>query len=156
MDLCHVNPEFNMYDPEWPLRTYMPQAPPAKFVFAEDWRRGEAQDSLISQGCIVSGSRIHGSILCPNVRVHSFCSIEQSILMPGVRVGRHARIRKAIIDRDVDIPRGAMIGFNAEEDRRRHTVSEGGVVVVAAGEEPYVAPISEEALRLEAEADRRG
>ena len=74
MDLCQVNPEFNMYDPEWPLRTYMPQAPPAKFVFAEDWRRGEAQDSLISQGCIVSGSRIHGSILCPNVRVHSFCT----------------------------------------------------------------------------------
>ncbi len=156
MDLCHVNPEFNMYDPEWPLRTYMPQAPPAKFVFAEDWRRGEAQDSLISQGCIVSGSRIHGSILCPNVRVHSFCSIEQSILMPGVRVGRHARLRRTIVDRDVDIPRGAMIGFNAEEDRRRHTVSEGGVVVVATGEEPFVSSISEEALRLEAEADRRG
>ncbi len=156
MDLCHVNPEFNMYDPEWPLRTYMPQAPPAKFVFAEDWRRGEAQDSLISQGCIVSGSRIHGSILCPNVRVHSFCSIEQSILMPGVRVGRHAQIRRAIIDRDVDIPRGATIGYNPEEDRRRHTVSEGGVVVVAPGEEPYVGPITEEALRLEAEADRRG
>ena len=156
MDLCHINPEFNMYDPEWPLRTYMPQAPPAKFVFAEDWRRGEAQDSLISQGCIVSGSRIHGSILCPNVRVHSFCSIEQAILMPGVKVGRHARIRKAIIDRDVDIPRGATIGFNAEEDRRRHTVSENGVVVVALGEDPSVAPITEEALRLEAEADRRG
>lgn len=156
MDLCHVSPEFNMYDPEWPLRTYMPQAPPAKFVFAEDWRRGEAQDSLISQGCIISGSRIHGSILCPNVRVHSFCSIEQAILMPGVKVGRHARIRKAIIDRDVDIPRGAMIGFNAEEDRRRHTVSENGVVVVALGEDPYVAAITEEALRLEHEADRRG
>jgi glucose-1-phosphate adenylyltransferase len=156
MDLCHVNPEFNMYDPEWPLRTYMPQAPPAKFVFAEDWRRGEAQDSLISQGCIVSGSRIHGSILCPNVRVHSFCSIEQSILMPGVRVGRHARVRKAIVDRDVHIPRGAMIGFNDEEDRRRHTVSEGGVVVVSAGDEPFVAPVADEALKLEAEADRRG
>ncbi len=156
MDLCQVNPEFNMYDPEWPLRTYMPQAPPAKFVFAEDWRRGEAQDSLISQGCIISGSRIHGSILCPNVRVHSFCSIEQAILMPGVKVGRHARIRKAIIDREVEVPRGAMIGINAEEDRRRHTVSEGGVVVVALGEEPYIAPITEEALRLEAEADRRG
>ena len=156
MDLCHVNPEFNMYDPEWPLRTYMPQAPPAKFVFAEDWRRGEAQDSLISQGCIVSGSRIHGSILCPNVRVHSFCSIEESILMPGVRVGRHARLHRTIVDRDVDIPRGAMIGYNSDEDRRRHTVSEGGVVVVAPGDEPYVGPISEEALTLEAEADRRG
>ena len=156
MDLCHVNPEFNMYDPEWPLRTYMPQAPPAKFVFAEDWRRGEAQDSLISQGCIVSGSRIHGSILCPNVRVHSFCTIDDSILMPGVRVGRHARIRNTIVDRDVDIPRGATIGYNDDEDRRRHTVSEGGVVVVAPGDEPWVGPINEEALKLEAEADRRG
>lgn len=156
MDLCQVNPEFNLYDPEWPLRTYMPQAPPAKFVFAEDWRRGEAQDSLISQGCIVSGSRIHGSILCPNVRVHSFCTIEASILMPGVRVGRHARIRRAIIDRDVHIPRGAQIGYDAEEDARRHTVSEGGVVVVAAGEEPLIGPIADEALKLEAEADRRG
>ncbi len=155
MDLCHVNPEFNMYDPEWPLRTYMPQAPPAKFVFAEDWRRGEARDSLISQGCIVSGSCIHGSILCPNVRVHSFCHIEQSILMPGVRVGRHAKIRRAIIDRDVDIPRGAMIGHNLEEDRRRHTVSEDGVVVVAPGDEPFVAEIPIDQLQLEAEADRR-
>jgi glucose-1-phosphate adenylyltransferase len=156
MDLCQVNPEFNLYDPEWPLRTYMPQAPPAKFVFGESWRRGEAQDSLISQGCIVSGSQILGSILCPNVRVHSFCRIEQSILMPGVRVGRHARLKKTIVDRDVHIPRGAMIGHDEVEDRRRHTVSEGGVVVVAAGEEPFVGPISDEALRLEAEADRRG
>jgi glucose-1-phosphate adenylyltransferase len=156
MDLCHVNPEFNMYDPEWPLRTYMPQAPPAKFVFGEDRRRGQAQDSLISHGCIVSGSRIYGSILCPNVRVHSFCVIEESILMPGVRVGRHARIKKAIIDRDVDIPRGALIGFNAEEDRRRHTVSEGGVVVVATGDEPFVADIPIDQLQLEGEADRRG
>jgi glucose-1-phosphate adenylyltransferase len=156
MDLCQVNPEFNMYDPEWPLRTYMPQAPPAKFVFAEDWRRGDALDSLISQGCIVSGSEIRGSILCPNVRVHSFCTIEDSILMPGVQVGRHAKIRKAIIDRDVGIPRGALIGFNPEEDKRRHTVSEDGVVVVAPGDEPYVTEISEAALKLEAEADRRG
>jgi glucose-1-phosphate adenylyltransferase len=155
MDLCHVNPEFNLYDPEWPLRTYMPQAPPAKFVFGEDRRRGQAQDSLISQGCIVSGSRILGSILCPNVRVHSFCHIEESILMPGVRVGRHARIKRAIIDRDVDIPRGAVIGFNAEEDRRRHTVSEGGVVVVAPGDEPYVTDIPIDQLQVEAEADRR-
>ncbi|MCC7124734.1 MAG: glucose-1-phosphate adenylyltransferase [Acidobacteria bacterium] len=156
MDLCQVNPEFNLYDPEWPLRTYMPQAPPAKFVFAEARRRGEAQDSLISQGCIVSGSLIHGSILCPNVRVHSFCQIESSILMPGVRVGRHARIKRAIIDRDVHIPRGASIGYDLEEDRRRHTVSEGGVVVVAPGEEPLIGPIDDDALRLEAEADRRG
>ena len=130
MDLCQVNPEFNMYDPEWPLRTYQPQAPPAKFVFAEKSRRGEALDSIISPGCIISGSRVEGSVLCPNVRVHSFCDIDQSILMPGVRVGRHARIRRAIIDRDVFIPRGALIGYNEEEDRRRHTVSDSGIVVV--------------------------
>jgi glucose-1-phosphate adenylyltransferase len=157
MDLCQVNPEFNLYDPEWPLRTYQPQAPPAKFVFAERHRRcGEALDSVISSGCIVSGSSIRGSILCPNVRVHSFCDIDQSILMPGVRVGRHARIRRAIIDRDVLIPRGARIGFDPAEDRRRHTVTDAGVVVVTAEDEPLIGPISEEALRLEAEADRSG
>jgi glucose-1-phosphate adenylyltransferase len=157
MDLCQVNPEFNLYDPEWPLRTYMPQAPPAKFVFAEEGRRcGQALDSIISGGCIISGSRVSGSILCPNVRVHSFCEIEQTILMPGVRIGRHARLRRTIVDRDVLIPRGALIGFNLDEDRRRHTVTEGGVVVVTADDEPVIGPISEEALRAEAEADRSG
>lgn len=157
MDLCQVNPEFNLYDPEWPLRTYQPQAPPAKFVFADVGRRcGQALDSVISPGCIVSGSSVYGSVLCPNVRVHSFCHIEQCILMPGVRVGRHARIRRAIVDREVLIPRGALIGYNAEEDRRRHTVSEAGVVVVTPDDEPFVGTLSEEALQEEAEADRRG
>jgi len=157
MDLCHVNPEFNLYDPEWPLRTHQVQAPPAKFVFADEGRRcGQALDSIISAGCIVSGSRISGSVLCPNVRVHSFCEIEQSILMPGVRVGRHARIRRAIIDRDVFIPRGATIGFNDAEDRRRHTVSESGIVVVTTEDEPFIGEISEEARRNETEFDQRG
>ena len=157
MDLCHVNPEFNLYDPEWPLRTYQPQAPPAKFVFAETGRRcGQALDSVISPGCIVSGSSIYGSVLCPNVRVHSFSNIEQCILMPGVRVGRHARLRRAIIDRDVLIPRGALIGYNPDEDRRRHTVTDAGVVVVTTDDEPFIGPLNEEALAFEAEADRRG
>jgi glucose-1-phosphate adenylyltransferase len=157
MDLCHVNPEFNLYDPEWPLRTYQPQAPPAKFVFAEERRRcGQALDSIISSGCIISGSRVVGSILCPNVRVHSFCDIQQTILMPGVRVGRHARIRRAIIDRDVLVPRGALIGYDHEEDRRRHTVTEGGVVVVTADDEPLIGAISDEALEAELGADRGG
>jgi glucose-1-phosphate adenylyltransferase len=157
MDLCRVNPEFNLYDPEWPLRTYQPQAPPAKFVFAQPGRRcGEALDSVISPGCIVSGSGIYGSVLCPNVRVHSFAQVEQCILMPGVRIGRHARLRRAIIDRDALIPRGALIGYNHEEDRRRHAVTESGVVVVTLDDEPLVAPISEEALQFEMEADRRG
>jgi len=157
MDLCHVNPDFNLYDPEWPLRTHQPQAPPAKFVFAEAERRcGQALDSVISPGCIVSGSTITGSVLCPNVRVHSFCMIDQCILMPGVRVGRHARIRRAIIDRDVLIPRGATIGHNLEEDRRRHTVTDSGIVVVTTDDEPYVTEPDAEALKLEGEADSRG
>jgi len=157
MDLCHVNPDFNLYDPEWPLRTYQVQAPPAKFVFADEGRRcGQALDSVISAGCIISGSRGAGSVLCPNVRVHSFCNIEQSILMPGVRVGRHARIRRAIIDRDVFVPRGALIGYNEEEDRRRHTVSDSGIVVVTHDDEPFIATINDDALRNEAEFDNRG
>jgi glucose-1-phosphate adenylyltransferase len=156
MDLCQVNPEFNLYDPEWPLRTHQMQAPPAKFVFADEGRRcGQALDSIISAGCILSGSRIAGSVLCPNVRVHSFCEIDQSILMPGVRVGRHARIRRAIIDRDVFIPRGARIGFDRDEDRRRHTVTDSGIVVVTTEDEPFVGEISEEQLRTEMEFDRR-
>ena len=155
MDLCQVNPEFNLYDPEWPLRTYQSQAPPAKFVFADAGGRcGHAVDSVISNGCIISGSRVSGSILCPNVRVHSFCTIEQSILMPNVRVGRHARLRRVIVDRDVLIPRGAMIGYNLEEDRKRHTVTDGGIVVVTAEDDPLIGPISEDALRAEADADR--
>jgi glucose-1-phosphate adenylyltransferase len=157
LDLCAVNPEFNLYDPEWPLRTYQPQAPPAKFVFAEEHRRcGHALDSVISAGCIVSGSEIRGSVLCPNVRVHSFCEISESILMPGVRVGRHARIRRAIIDRDVTVPRGAQIGVNLEEDRKRHTVTERGVVVVTTEDEPYVTEPPADALAVEGAADRLG
>ena len=95
-------------------------------------------------------------MLCPNVRVHSFCDIDQSILMPGVRVGRHARIRRAIVDRDVFVPRGALIGYNEDEDRRRHTVSDSGIVVVTTDDEPFIGDISEEALRNEQDFDKRG
>jgi len=156
MDLCQVNPEFNLYDPDWPVRTAQPQAPPAKFVFADDARRGEALDSTISAGCIISGSGVTGSVLCPNVRVHSFCRIERSILLPGVRVGRHAQIRNAIIDRSVVVPRGARIGRDPDEDRRRHTVTDRGIVVVTADDTPLIGAIDATALELEAQADRRG
>jgi glucose-1-phosphate adenylyltransferase len=88
--------------------------------------------------------------------VHSFCEVEGSILMPGVRIGRHAHIRRAIVDRDVFIPRGARIGYDEREDRRRHTVTERGIVVVTKDDEPLIGPISEEALRAEATADRGG
>jgi glucose-1-phosphate adenylyltransferase len=135
MDLIQVDPVFNLYDPDWPMRTHQPQLPPAKFVFAEDGRRGSATQSIVSSGCIVSGSNVHRCILSPNVRVHSFCDVQDTIVMPNAVINRHARIRRAIVDRDVVVPRGALIGYSPEEDRRRHTVSEGGVVVVSPGEE---------------------
>jgi glucose-1-phosphate adenylyltransferase len=99
-----------------------------------------ATESIVSMGCIVSGSEVHRSILCPNVRVHSYCDIQDSILLPGAVVRRHSRIRRAIVDRGVEVPRGAIIGYDPVEDRRRHTVSEGGVVVVTPGEECLVDP----------------
>ena len=127
-------------------------------MFAEEGRRcGQALDSLISPGCIVSGStHLRQRALPERARAQLLRRSSSAILMPGVRVGRHARIRRAIIDRDVLIPRGALIGYNAEEDRRRHTVTDGGVVVVTADDEPFIGPISDEALRLEAEARSTG
>jgi glucose-1-phosphate adenylyltransferase len=135
MDLIQVDPIFNLYDPEWPLRTYQPQFPPAKFVFDEDGRRGSAVQSIVSMGCIVSGGFVARSILSPGVRVHSYCDVQDSILMSNAKVNRNARIRRAIIDRDVELPRGAVIGYDQAEDRRRHTISEQGIVVVTPGEE---------------------
>ena len=140
MDLVQVDPVFNLYDPGWPLRTYQPQLPPAKFVFAEDGRRGVATQSIVSMGCIVSGSEVRRSILCPDVRIHSYGDVEDSILLPGAVVRRHARVRRAIVDRGVELPTGALVGIDPVEDRRRHTVSEGGVVVVTPGEECFVHP----------------
>src|SRR5262249_2190966 len=95
MDLIQVNPIFNLYDPDWPLRTYQPQFPPAKFVLSEDGRTGHALDSIVSMGCIVSGSVVRRSILSPNVRVHSYCDIQDSILMAHATVNRYARVRRA-------------------------------------------------------------
>ncbi len=140
MDLIQVDPVFNLYDPDWPMRTYQPQFPPAKFVFNQDGRKGEATESIVSMGCIVSGSRVQRSILAPNVRVHSFCDIQDSIVMTNAIVHRNARIRRAIVDSDVELPQGAVIGYDPAEDRRRHTVTENGVVVVTPGEECKVDP----------------
>ncbi len=141
MDLINVDPVLNLYDREWPIRTYQPQLPPPKFVFndgpGENARRGEAHDSMVCQGCIISGGHVRNSILSPNVRVNSFAVVESSILFDGVNVGRHCRIRRAIIDKDVQIPAGTTIGHNLEHDRQRgFTISEQGVVVIAKSELP--------------------
>jgi glucose-1-phosphate adenylyltransferase len=142
MDLVDVDPVLNLYDREWPIRTDQPQLPPPKFVFSDEGarelaRRGEAHDSMVCHGCIISGGHVRRSILSPNVRVNSYALIDDSIVFEGVDVGRHARIRRAIIDKDVQIPPKTTIGFDLEQDRQRgFQVTEQGVVVIAKAELP--------------------
>ncbi len=135
MDLVAVDPLLNMYDHHWPIRTYQMNLPPPKFVFAArgpDARRGEAVDSIVCQGCILSGGQVERSILSPNVRINSFSRVEDSILFEGVDIGRHAKVRRAIIDKGVHIPPGTQIGYDPDQDRARgFTVSEGGITVIA-------------------------
>jgi len=118
------------------MRTYQGQYPPAKFVFAQEYRGGRlgvALDSIVCGGCIVSGGRVQNSLLSPNVRINSFADVRESVLLENVEIGRHSRIRKAIIDKDVYIPAGTTIGYNPREDRTRFHVSPGGVVVIPKG-----------------------
>jgi len=135
MDLVAVDPIFSLYNESWPIFTVQYNYPPAKFVFAneQEGRLGRATDSLISEGCIVSGGRVNHSILSPKVRVNSYASVEDSILFENVNIGRHCRIRKAIIDKHVDLPAGTSVGYNLEEDRRRFHVTESGIVVIPKG-----------------------
>jgi glucose-1-phosphate adenylyltransferase len=136
MDLVSVSPVFNLYDPEWPIRTYQPQNPSAKFVFAQQYeggRLGIALDSIVSSGCIISGGRVLRSILSPCVRINSFARVAGSILFDGVDVGRYCRIKNAIIDKHVQIPRGTEIGYDPDKDRKQFTVSDSGIVVIGKG-----------------------
>ena len=130
MELIGVKPDLNLYDKTWPIWTYQAQTPPAKFVFDDDERRGQAVDSMVSGGCIVSGSKIRHSLLFSNVRVNSYSIVQDSILLPDVNVGRHCRITKAIVERGCQIPEGMVIGENLEEDAKRFHVSAGGVFLV--------------------------
>jgi glucose-1-phosphate adenylyltransferase len=134
--LCDVDPAFSLYNELWPIFT----APnntgaPAKFVFANvaEKRVGAATDSLISEGCILSGGRVNRCVLSPLVRINSFADVEESILFEGVNVGRRAKIRRAIVDKNVEIPAGLQIGYDAEEDKKRFFVSANGIVVVPKG-----------------------
>lgn len=133
MELVDVSPIFNLYNEKWPIMTFNPTHPPAKFVFADkkSQRIGVATDSLVSEGCIISGGRIHRCVLSPTVRINSFCNLEKSVLMEGVNVGRYCRIRKAIIDKYVNIPPGTEIGFDLEKDRKKFHVTDSGIVVIS-------------------------
>jgi glucose-1-phosphate adenylyltransferase len=133
MDLVAVDPVFNLYDRDWPIRTMPHQLPPAKTVFAQEepgGRLGVALDSMLSGGVIVSGGRVERSVLSPEVRVNSYAKVVESVLMDGVDVGRHARVRRAIVDKGVRIPPGFVVGEDPEEDRKRFLVTPGGIAVV--------------------------
>jgi glucose-1-phosphate adenylyltransferase len=130
MELTRVIPELNMYDNTWPIWTYQEQLPPAKFVFNDDDRRGEATDSLVSGGCLISGSSITSSVLFSNIRVHSFCQIQGAVILPNAVIHRHAKLKNVVIDKGVQVPEGIEIGFNLKEDKKRFYVSEKGTVLV--------------------------
>lgn len=136
MDLVWVSPQLNLYDPDWPIRTYQPPLPPPKFVFndaeGDSPRVGHAMDSLVCSGTVISGGAVERCVLSPRVRVNSYSHVRESILLDGVDVGRHCRIQRAIIDKGVKIPDGTRIGVNLQEDAARGlTVTEGGIVAVA-------------------------
>jgi glucose-1-phosphate adenylyltransferase len=135
MDLIAVAPVFNLYNREWPIYNLLPASlPPAKFVFDDEGRRGQALDSLVSPGAIVSGGVVRRSILSPDVRVNSGAVVEDTVLMDGVHVGRGAVVRRAILDKNVRVPPGARIGVDREKDTRRYQVSRNGVVAIGKGQ----------------------
>ncbi|WP_298610951.1 glucose-1-phosphate adenylyltransferase [uncultured Thiothrix sp.] len=132
MELCAIEPQLNLYDRDWPIWTYQPQSPPAKFVFNQAGRRGEAIDSLVSTGCIISGASILNSVVFFNCTVENYTTITESVILPKVNIGRNCRIHRAVIDKGCVVPDNTVIGENLEDDRNRFFVSEEGIVLVTA------------------------
>ncbi len=130
MELIGVSPELNLYDQEWPIWTYQEQLPPAKFVFDDEDRRGMAVDSMVSGGCIISGSKVRHSLLFSNVYVRSYATVEDCVVLPNVDIGRDCRLRKVVLDKNCRVPDGMVIGENHEEDAKRFHVTPAGVVLV--------------------------
>ncbi len=130
MDLLNVNPDFNLYDIDWPLRSRQVQSPPAKTISHEGERVGRAYNSLVTDGSVISGGLVERSILGPHVRVNSYSYITDSIIMDRCDIGRHSRIRRTIIDKNVRVPEGTEIGFDLKEDKKRFKVTETGIVII--------------------------
>ena len=130
LDLTQVTPELNLYDEDWPIWTYQEQLPPAKFVFDDADRRGQALDSMVSGGCIISGATVRGSLLFSNVQVRSYSSIEDSVILPNVDIARNVRLRRVVVDKNCMIPAGLTVGFDAEEDRKRFFVTDKGITLI--------------------------
>jgi len=130
LELIGVTPDLNLYDDDWPIWTYQEQAPPAKFVFDDDDRRGMAVDSMVSGGCIISGAKVRHSLLFSHVHIESYSEIEDSVILPHVKVGTHCRIRRTILDKGCQIPAHTVIGYDEVEDAKRFHVSPNGIVLV--------------------------
>lgn len=130
VNLASLEPDLNMYDPDWPIWTYQEQLAPAKFAFDDEERRGSAIDSLVSGGCLITGSRIARSVLFSNVRVHSYSSVKESVILPDVVIERNCHLKKCVVDKGTVIPEGTEIGLNLEEDAKLYDVSPEGVVLV--------------------------
>jgi glucose-1-phosphate adenylyltransferase len=130
MELTRISPALDLYDQSWPIWTYQEQVPPAKFVFDTEGRRGGAVDSMISGGCIISGSTVKRSLLFSSVRVHSYASVEESVVLPDVEIGRGAMLRRVVVDRRARIPPGLKVGFDPEEDRKRFHVTAKGITLI--------------------------
>jgi glucose-1-phosphate adenylyltransferase len=130
LDLTHVTPDLNLYDEDWPIWTHQEQLPPAKFVFDDNDRRGQALDSMVSGGCIISGSTVRRSLLFSNVQVRSYSNIEDSVILPNVDIGRNVRLRRVVVDKNCIIPPGMAVGFDPVEDRKRFHVTESGITLV--------------------------
>ena len=130
IDLTAIEPKLDMYDSTWPILTYQEQLPPAKFVFNQEGRRGMALDTLVSGGCIISGSVVERSVLFSKCRVNSYCSLHEAVLLPEVTVGRHSRLTKVVVDHGCQIPEGTVIGEDPEADARRFERTDKGVTLV--------------------------
>jgi glucose-1-phosphate adenylyltransferase len=130
LDLASVTPELDIYDTDWPIWTSQRQLPPAKFVQDADGKHGQAINTMVSGGCIVSGSVVSNSVLFSSVRIHSYCTIDQAVLLPEITIGRGCRLSKVVIDRGCELPEGLVIGEDAESDAARFERTENGVVLV--------------------------